>query len=382
MRVSTCTRDLNPSKGEPTYYASNGRDLTGWTSIRLSMGIERLPSDFDISFTRPPPGITELLIQPGDRVQVILGPDIVLTGFVDRYQPSYSAREHTIRIAGRSLCQELVDCAAFWPNGQMLNLRVLQIAKNLCGAYGIDVNLAAGTDQGDPIPQLNVMAGETSYSILERLCRFRGLLMYDQPDGSLLIASGGTQDGSSQAAPIGTRVVAGGFAEGVNVLAASAMFSMDGRFSNYDALYQGLDTLKDIGDGGNLIAHASDSTVPRFRYRVIVSENVTGGAIVAQQRVNWEMARNYGRSLQVRLTTDSWRDTDGVLYQPNTLVDIDLPNLTLPPVRWLISEVTYKRDEGGTTADLVIMPPQAFYQEPLILYPIAPDVTNVSNANT
>ncbi|MFM0736548.1 hypothetical protein PQQ51_04765 [Paraburkholderia xenovorans] len=315
-------------------------------------------------------------------MQVILGPDIVLTGFVDRYQPSYSAREHTIRIAGRSLCQELVDCAAFWPNGQMLNLRVLQIAKNLCGAYGIDVNLAAGTDQGDPIPQLNVMAGETSYSILERLCRFRGLLMYDQPDGSLLIASGGTQDGSSQAAPIGTRVVAGGFAEGVNVLAASAMFSMDGRFSNYDALYQGLDTLKDIGDGGNLIAHASDSTVPRFRYRVIVSENVTGGAIVAQQRVNWEMARNYGRSLQVRLTTDSWRDTDGVLYQPNTLVDIDLPNLTLPPVRWLISEVTYKRDEGGTTADLVIMPPQAFYQEPLILYPIAPDVTNVSNANT
>jgi prophage tail gpP-like protein len=42
----------------------------------------------------------------------------------------------------------------------------------------------------------------------------------------------------------------------------------------------------------------------------------------------------------------------------------------------LISEVTYKRDANGTTADLVIMPPEAFYQEPIILNPIAPDVVS------
>lgn len=376
--VSTCVRG---SVGLQSYTTYNSRTISGWTNVRVSRGIDRCPSDFEVSFTEPYENVDSVLVQPGDEVEVYFGTDLILSGFVDRYLPSFNANEHIIRITGRNKCQDLVDCAAFWPNGQMLNLSVLGIAKNLCGAYGITVNVADGTNLGAPIAQQNVMAGETSYDILERLCRFRGLLLYDQPDGSLLIASGGTQPGSSVAAPIGTRIAASGFKQGVNVQSASAMFGMDQRFSNYDALYQGLDTLKDIGHGGNLICHVADGTVPRFRYRVIVSENVAGGPIVAEQRVNWEMASRYGRSFQVRLTTDTWRDSAGKLFEPNVLVPIDLPGLKLSPRTWLISDVTYKRSESGTTADLTIMPPEAFYQEPIILNPISPDIATVSNAN-
>ena len=89
-----------------------------------------------------------------------------------------------------------------------------------------------------------------------------------------------------------------------------------------------------------------------------------------------------GRSMQVHLSTDSWRDSEGTLYEPNTLVDIDLPGLKLKPKTWLIADVTYMKDEQGTRADLVIMPPQAFYQEPITLYPIAPDYTTVSGVNS
>jgi prophage tail gpP-like protein len=115
---------------------------------------------------------------------------------------------------------------------------------------------------------------------------------------------------------------------------------------------------------------------------VIIAESVAGGQDVAAQRARWDMAARYGRSYPVRLTTDSWRDSAGVLYAPNMLVDIDLPSLKLLPKTWLISDVTYKRDEGGTTCDLTIMPPQAFYQEPVMLFPIGPDITRVTNANS
>ncbi|MFX1674047.1 Mu P family protein [Paraburkholderia sp. A2WS-5] len=377
LRVSTCTRDPNPAAGEPTFYASNGRDITGWTSLRVSRGIERCPSDFEVSFTEPYPGVSQVIVQPGDLVQVLLGPDVVLTGFVDRYMPSYNAREHTTRITGRSKCQDLVDCSAKWTGGQLLNLTVEQIAKQLCAVYGIDVNVASGTVIGDPIPQLNIMVGEPVYEVLERICRYRALLLYDQPDGSLLLANGGAGTGS-----IGTRKASSGFTEGVNVASAGGMNSMDGRFSDYDAVYQGLDTLQDIGDGGNLIAHVTDPGVPRLRYRAIVSENVAGGSTVAQQRANWELAARMGRSMQVRLSTDSWRDSAGMLYEPNTLVDIDLPGLKLTPKTWLIADVTYLRNEQGTRADLTIMPPQAFYPEPVTLYPIAPDYTTVNGVNS
>jgi prophage tail gpP-like protein len=263
----------------------------------------------------------------------------------------------------------------------LLNLTVDQIAKRLCAVYGIDVSVASGTVIGEPIPQLNIMVGEPIYEVLERICRYRALLLYDQPDGSLMLANGGA-GASGSSTGIGTRVAASGFTEGVNVTSASATYSMDGRFSDYDAVYQGLDTLSDIGEGGNLIAHVQDAGVPRMRYRAIVSENVAGGSTVAEQRANWECAARIGRSMKVRLSTDSWRDASGALYEPNTLVDINLPGLKLKPKQWLISEVTYRMDGQGTQADLVIMPPQAFYQEPVTLYPIAPDINNVSGANS
>ncbi|WP_186071310.1 phage baseplate assembly protein [Burkholderia gladioli] len=377
LKVASCTLNPTAKPGQETFTTSNARSITGWTDVSVSRGIERCPSSFDISYTEPYPGVSEILAQPGDWVQVMLGDDLVLTGFVDRYMPSYSGNQHAVRIAGRSKCQDLVDCAAFIDGGQLLNMTVDKIAAALCAPYGIGVNIAAGTDVGAPIEQVNVLVGETSYSVLELLCRYRALLLYDTPDGNLELAAGGNANQSGPVA-IGTRVASSGFTEGVNVASASLLLAMDGRFSRYDAAYQGLDTLRDIGDGGNIIAHTYDTTVPRFRYRAIISENVTGGVDVALQRAQWEKAYRLGRSFQVRLVTDSWRDSAGALYEPNVLVDIDLPSLKLTPRRWLISEVTYKKGPQGTSAELTIMPQQAFYQEPIILNPVGPDINRVS----
>lgn len=343
--------------------------------MKVTRGIERCPSGFSVSYTEPMPGRTDVLTQPGDECKVYLGSDLVLTGFVDRLIPSFSGREHTVHIEGRSKCQDLVDCSLKWPGGEFRNMNVLEIAQALCSWYGITASAAQGTNVGDRLEQYNAMLGESVYDLLERLCRFRALLIYDQPDGSLLLASGGPP--TSEGAPngIGTRTATGGLKEGVNVQSASMMYGMDGRFSDYDAVHQALDTFTDQGDGGNLISRVVDSGVPRFRYRVIISEQTFGGQGTAVQRANWEMARRIGRSYQIRLTTDSWRDAAGMLWEPNTLVTVDLPSLKMrEPKTWLISEVTYKRDENGTTADLVIMPPEAFYQQPIMLFPITPDI--------
>ncbi|VWD12105.1 bacteriophage Mu P family protein [Burkholderia aenigmatica] len=377
LKVATCTFNPAAKLGQETFKRTDARSISGWLDVSVARGIERCPSSFDISYTEPYPSAGDILAQPGDWVQVMLGGDLVLTGFVDRYMPSYSGNQHTVRITGRSKCQDLVDCAAFIDGGQLLNMTVDKIAAALCAPYGISVSVAAGTDVGDPIEQVNVMVGETPYSVLELLCRYRALLLYDTPDGGLLLAAGGDAKKSGPLA-IGTRVASSGFTEGINVASASLMMAMDGRFSQYDAAYQGLDTLRDIGDGGNIIAHTYDTTVPRFRYRAIISENVTGGKDIALQRANWEMAYRLGRSYQVRLVTDSWRDSAGSLYEPNVLVDIDLPSLKLPKKRWVISDVTYKKGPQGTSAELTVMPPQAFYQEPIILNPVGPDFTRVS----
>ena len=362
LTLSTCTAD----KGEVKL--SNARDISGWTNVSVSRGIERCPASFEVSFTERYPGAADLIVQPGDACEVYLGADLVLTGYIDRYQPAYSAHDHTIGVSGRSKCQDIVDCSAHWPGNQLPKLTVQEMAKRLCAAYGVEVSVLAGTDVGAPIPQTNISPGESIYDVLERTCRYRGLLLFDDAKGNLVLVGAANTD-AVNARPL----AAGGLKEGVNVQAASLTWAMDERFSDYDAVYHGLDTLKEKGDAGNVKATAKDGEVSRFRYRAIVAENATGGAQVAKQRANWELVRRKGRAQQVHVSTDSWRDAAGALWAPNTLVELDLPSLKLAPQRWLISEVTYKRDGSGTSTDLVIMPPEAFVQEPTVGKSTRPD---------
>lgn len=338
-----------------------GRQLMGWTSVRVTRGIERCPSDFQIEMTEKYPGQPfDVPVQPGDACQVLIGDDLVITGYVDRFSPAYSANSHSIAVAGRGRCQDLVDCAAEWPGGQILGSSVLAIAQKLAEVYGITVSCTG--DAGAGIPQFNLMLGETGYSVIERICRYRALLPYEGTDGNLILGA------------IGTTQAANGFTEGINVEKARSIFSIDQRYSEYLAFLQSVDVFTDTGNGGNLFATVNDPTVLRHRRRVIIAEAGGGGQDVATQRANWECARRYGRSSVVTLTTDSWRDSAGVLYSPNTLVPLSLPTAKVVGKTWVIGEVAYRRDESGTHADLTIMPPTAFYPEPILLQPFQADV--------
>jgi prophage tail gpP-like protein len=355
------------SAGSRSYTTTNSRSIAGWTSIRVTRGIERCPGDFEVEFTEPTPALDAVVVTPGDECEVYLGADLVMSGFVDRYMPSYTATQHTVRITGRGKCQDLVDCSAKWPGGTLADLPVLDIAKQLCAVYDIPVRLAEGSPPGDKIYGISIMVGESVYSVLERLCRYQQLLLYEQPDGSLLLSQRGKVEAAS------------GFTEGVNVRAASAVYAMDQRFSDYDTLLMSINSLWDQGTGGDLIAHASDPGVQRFRYRAIVAENPYGTYDIAQRRIDWEMYRRNGRGFQVRVTTDSWRDSAGTLWTPNTLAALNLPGLKMSPQKWIIGEVTYRRDlRNGTTAELLLMPPQAFSPEPILLYPLPPDQKGTS----
>ena len=175
LRVSTCTYNKSAATGSGNSYAkSNPREIAGWTGVALYRGIERCPSGFEIEFTEPSGVVSDMIVQPGDFGEVFLGSDKVLTGYVDRYMPSYSPGRHTVAISGRSKCQDLIDCASF-PGCQPYNQVTLQsLAETLCKPYGISVKTANGVDPGVVFPQIVVMEGESTFEVLERLSRNNG----------------------------------------------------------------------------------------------------------------------------------------------------------------------------------------------------------------
>lgn len=339
---------------------TDGRTICGWQDISVTRGIERLPSGFDLSLMdRYPASQYQQYVNPGDPCEVWLGDDRVLTGYVDKWCPSVSPWRHGVRATGRSKCEDLVDCSAWWEGNVISQANALQIAQRLAAPYGITVS--SDVDDLVTIPQFVLNWGESSQEVIDRIARFSALLYYDQPDGSLLLTR------------TGTRRAASGIAQGVNVQRADFENSRDERFSDYTGISMSVTPLNEMSGGGYdpvTLATARDPEADTMRYRnhVTLLESTMWSPVLAQRCIDWEMNRRYGRSKVLYATVDSWRDSAGKLWEPNTLAPINLPAFGLQDEEWLIADVTFRRGREGTTADLTLMPPEAFVVQPYAFY--------------
>lgn len=347
---------------------AQSRTLAGWTNIRVTRGVERIPNDFSISMTESFPGqAQDFVVQKGDQCRVYIGDDVVLTGYIDRFSPSISKGSHSITLTGRGLCQDLVDCSAEWDGGQISGTNALDVAKKLAKPYNIEVNTDIA--QTAPIPQFNISYTDTPWDTIERICRYSAFLAYELADGSLFITQVGQNKHSSN------------LVEGQNIQDATATFDASQLFSEYRGYLVAIETWGDLGKGG-LIQTSVDNPVPvRHRVKSIIAESVGGtvSADIVKARVSWELNRRNARSRSATVVVDSWRDSAGALWQPNYLIDLVSPNLKINTVSdgepWVIGEVTYSRQEGsGTLATLSVMPASAYKPQPQRLQPDYPDI--------
>lgn len=341
---------------------TGGQAISGWQEVELELGMEQIPNHFDIRLTETYPGeAKKILVAPGDPCEVRLGDDKVLTGYIDRYITEGHPDQMQVRIVGRGKTQDLVDAAAEWDGGQISGSSAVEIARKLCAPYGIKVRQLG--DAGPTIPQFNFTLGETPFDIIERICRFAQLLFYEDPAGDLVIGG------------IGTEEAASGPVEGQNVERAGVAFTRDERFSEYNVYLMATQVLGDVGQDGNLLAVEKDPGVKRNRKRFIIAEAPAGGQDITRKRAVWERARRAGRSTQIDVTLDSWRDAAGRLWTPNTIVPVDMPSWRQPAgLKRVLSSVSFTRDEKGTHARLALMPKAAFLPQPAMLLPYYADI--------
>lgn len=337
----------------------DGKQLSGWTAIEVTRGIEQMPNTFRITATEASPVLKDaVMVQEGKPCTVKLGADLVLTGYVDTVASGYAAGDHAVTIQGRGKCQDLVDCSAEWPNCQISGANALEIAQKLAKPYGITAQNKGPA--GPKIDQFNINLTETPADILELVCRFAQLLYFEDPQGNLVLAQAGSDKAGS------------GFVEGMNVQAASRLRSVAGRYSQYRCSTVGVNTSPVLTDNDSLyVGKVDDPNITRHRRLVSVIEGVPGSQDLAKRRAVWDMNRRAGRGLQVRVTVDSWRDGKGKLWTPNTLAPVTLQRMKVKEKGLLIAEVTYRLDlSGGRTADVLLMPKEAFLPEPIVLQPV------------
>jgi prophage tail gpP-like protein len=367
-------RQSRPSTPDVLSLIVGGQEWQGWQRVAVTRNMETVPASFDVEVTEHYPTTGDIAIKPGDPCQVKIGGDLVITGYVDRYTAAFGPYQHTVRIEGRSKSEDLVDCAAFVgskdnPTYQIMGGTTLSIAQQLAKPYGVTISSTAG--DGVQIPRFNINLGETAWEIIDRVTRYSQLIAYDLTDGSV------------QLSQVGTKSMGSGFRQGDNVEQANVIFSMDQRYSVYEGhLLSTQAYFTDQGvsapDKGTIV---TDDGVPRFRKRIIISEQMQLGEPIVKQRVIWERNRRAARSQAVNVTADSWRDASGTLWDINHLAPIELPALKLPQATWVIGQITFTRDEAGQHAHVTLMPKEAFMPEPIVLQPTPVLTSDVEKYN-
>jgi len=359
-----------PRDQDEVFINVSDTELGGWEDVSITLRVEGFPNSFSIGASSIAPEDGDLIPIEGSECTILIGNDKVITGYVDRSDEGGTSETHNVAIEGRGRTQDLVDCSAEWKTGQIIKGTALYVAQQLVLPYKIDVQMGPGASPGPEATGWALNYGETAAEIIQKFARNAGLLAYENSEGRLILAK------------VGDTKAASGVAYGVNAQFWSCANSMDGRYSNIVcSSFPTSAAIADVeGPGSYFYFEAKDENVPRHRLLYVVTENVAADPIeFTKTKALWDSARRAGRAHVVRATVDSWRDKGGKLWAPNTIVPVDLPGNRAGP-ELVLSEVTFRRsNEGGTTADLLLMPREAFVPEPIVVNPVnTADVTPAS----
>ena len=322
----------------------NGQEWGGWTSVRIAAGIERIARDFTVEITRSWPGDTDQAnhsnrIKNGDLVEVLIGADKVLTGYIEATPVRYDARSISVGISGRSKTADLIDCSA--TPSQYSGRSLAQVAAELAKPFSItvvDAGGASGALQGVQADQ-----GEKVMDVLNKMLGLQQALAYDNAQGNLVIGGIGSQQAH-------TALVLG-----ENILSCDTEKSIRDRFSDYQVSGQRRGNDDDFGEATTTAIRSKTIDGGLKRYRPMIIRQ-TGNATTATCSARAEF--------EVTYTVQGWRQGDGSLWLPNLQVIVFDPILGFNNRQMVIAEVTYQQDENGTVTEIRVGPPDAYLPEP------------------
>jgi prophage tail gpP-like protein len=341
-------------QGEIVKLIIAGNQFTGWEDVSITRSLENACSSFSLSASVPFQDLKPITIPPGATCQVQITNDLVLTGFVDSVDVEYSATTHTMHISGRSKTEDIVDCSQQHTTGGFFNITLLQMAQQLCQPYGVTV-ICDPTLASDPalfFKGYQAEIGESVYDALERAARVAQVLITDNELGQLVITRVNKTSGGVLKCKYG--------GTDNNILTARSSSNYAERFSSYRVRTQAAGTDQMFGDAANsLEATTLDPAITRNRVNISIL-SYGGTTADAAKHGQWLAASKGGKGTVYAVSVPGWRNSDGNLWQSNTIVQID-DDFSNIHSSMTVGSVTYTMNSaGGTITQMTLNPSQAF----------------------
>lgn len=330
----------------------NGTVYTNFVSATVQIRLDTLSNSF--SFSLIAEGGNPLPFRKGDRCEVLIDDDTVVTGNIEILTVDYSANSHTIGVTGRDKTGDLLDSSMQkLPaiTAQTISLkRVIEIAID---SIGSDIQVI---DNVNPEPfentfnLFNVESGDGVWEYIQEKARQRQVLLTSNSDGNIVI---------TQASPT---VLDNGILQNTldatdnNVLVSNVVYDDTGRYNFYVLTSQlGLIPVSRSGAADNglivdQIGSIRDSEIRRGRQLVLIAEGPFP-VITNSERALWEANVRKARGTVYTATVQDHR-TGGTLWAINNLVSVNDVFAGISG-EMLINSVTFNESVNeGTTTEL------------------------------
>jgi prophage tail gpP-like protein len=319
-----------------------GKQLMGFQEVNVTRSMEAAAITFGLKATNPAWHEDAWALRLGAEVELYSNGTLLCRGYIDNYEADHGeGASHDVRVSGRSKAADAIDCPpAKHKTGRVEGKTLEEVAKEFDEfgiGYKADVPLKA-------IPKVQRYPTDSVHDTLEREAREQGLMLMGQPDGSVLI----TRAGSKRHA--------GALVEGrPPIKKFGVKFSAEGKFSEVTAKAQrALGTKsKDLREE----VKEYDPEVGRYRPLIVFLEG-DGTEEDLKTRAQWERLRRQGSGTSVPITTSTWRDEAGEIWEPGRLMAIVLPSERVDQDMTL-SSVTFTQNHQGTTASLTFVDPRS-----------------------
>lgn len=161
----------------------NGELFSWWQNVRISASLTSVVRTFSVGLTRDLALAEALPVKAGDEVEVLIGEDLVLSGYVTKVSVSFDAKTVGIVVSGASYTVDLVEsCLPIESPHLFKKEKVGNVLNSIASCFGIDVVEEVALDERVDV---NISPVETVQSVIKRLIKSCSFLVCDSPSGGL-----------------------------------------------------------------------------------------------------------------------------------------------------------------------------------------------------
>lgn len=328
-----------------------GKILTNWTSAAIHRSIDQAAGSFRVRS----PGRSPFPIAPGDRVEISAGGDLLLVGHADRIQRSTGPDAREVVIEGRDRTADLVDCSPADDPSEWVNIDLPSLVAAIAGQFGIQVDYRAGPKPN--LERVRPRPGDTAWAIIERACRLRGVLVYGDGTGRLVVREGGRDVSDVE------------LVEGENLRSATFTADDSMRFRTYTVRGQRPGTDQAWGDLVTRVeGSATDLGARGGRRLVLIAEGLVTNQ-TSTERAQWEATVRAAAAGRVDALLGDWRRDpdrgDLRLWALNEQVPLRAPGIDVDGYM-LVRDIGLEQTADSQGCFLGLVRPDAYKPAPVL----------------